>query len=295
MNAHRRIWLALPFAFLLPLGCNNGAETGQAAEPVAAEAPAAAPATVSHGHGHFRHHKSMARMMIHAARGLDLSDAQKATVDGLATSLRGQHTGPSAEQQAYHSALVQGVRAGNVDLVKLAPLQTSATTAHQARVTREATALNSLYAALTPAQRQSLVETVREHREERATRWAAHRQEKEASGSNFGQQRLSHLTETLGLDAAQQSQVQALMTANRPAPAAMQARHEARAARTDALLTAFAADGFDANKLELAPPVDAAMGPGMHGQFLAKLVPILRADQRETLASSMESRAQQQQ
>jgi hypothetical protein len=290
MNAHRRIWLALPFAFLLPLGCNNAAETGQAAEPVAAEPAAAAPAAApSHGHGHFRHHKSMARMMIHAARGLDLSDAQRATVDSLAASLHGQHAGPSAEQQAYHAALVQGVRAGNVDLVKLAPLQTAATTAHQARATREATALNGLYAALTPTLRQSLVASVREQREESATRWAAHRQEKEASG-DFAQHRLAHLTETLGLDASQQSQVQALMTADRPAPAAKQARHEAMAARTDALLSAFTADGFDANQLELAPPVDAAMGHGMHSQFLAKLVPILRADQRETLAASIASR-----
>jgi Spy/CpxP family protein refolding chaperone len=295
MNAHRRIWLALPLSFLLPLGCNNGGGTGQTGEPVAADqaaaAPAAASTTGSHGHGHFRHHKSMARMMIHAARGLDLTDAQKATVDGLATSLHGQHPGPSAEQQAYHAALVQGVRAGNVDMVKLAPLQTAATTAHQARATREATALNGLYAALTPDQRQSLVASVREQREERATRWAAHRQEKEASG-DFAQHRLAHLTEMLGLDASQQSQVQAIMAADRPAPAAKQARHEAMAARTNALLTAFTADGFDANKLELAPPVDAAMGPGMHGQFLAKLVPILRADQRETLASSMEKRAE---
>jgi hypothetical protein len=235
----------------------------------------------------------MARMMLHAARGLDLTDAQKATVDSLAASLKGQHTGPSAEQQAYHAALLQGVRAGNVDMVKLAPLQTAATTAHQARTAREATALNGLYAALTADQRQALVASVRQNREERATQWAAHREEKEASGG-FAQHRLAHLTETLGLDASQQTQVQAIMDANRPTPAAMQAHHDAQAARTDALLTAFVADGFDANKLELAPPVDAAMGPGMHGQFLAKLVPILRADQRETLAASIESRAHQQ-
>jgi hypothetical protein len=176
------------------------------------------------------------------------------------------------------------VRAGNVDLVKLAPLQAAASTAHQARAARESSVLNGLYAALEPAQRQALVDTVRERQAEHATRWASHRQEAEANGG-FGQQRLAHLTSELGLDAAQQQQVQALM-ANRPAPAVMSARHEAMKERNAALLTAFTGDAFDA--ATFAPPVEAQMGPAQHAQFLAKLVPILTAGQRETLAASME-------
>jgi hypothetical protein len=294
MNVHRSLWLALPLAFLLPVGCNGAAETGQASEGVAAEAeavPGAVAATPpGHAQNHWRHHPSAVRQMLHAASSLDLSDAQKASIDNLSSQLHAEHTAPPAEQVAMHTALVQGVRAGNVDLVKLAPLQAAASTAHQARAAREASVLNGLYAALEPAQRQALVSIVQERQAERAARHASRREEAEANGG-FGQQRLAHLTSELGLDAAQQAQVQSLM-ANRPAPGAMSAQHEAMKERNAAMLTAFTGDGFDATKFEAPAPAAGEMGPAQHAQFLAKLVPILTAGQRETLATSMESHQQ---
>ena len=138
-------------------------------------------------------------------------------------------------------------------------------------IARETAALNGLYNALEPAQRQSLVDTVRERHAERATKWASHRQEIEANGG-WGQQRLAHLTTELGLDAAQQQAVQTIMTANRPAPAVREAKHEAMKERNEAMLTAFTSDSFDAT--QFAPSVEGQMGPGQHAQFLAKLVPI---------------------
>jgi hypothetical protein len=100
---------------------------------------------------------------------------------------------------------------------------------------------------------------------------------------------MERFTEKLGLDASQQQQVEAILAASRPSPAAMEAHHQEMQKRTDALLTAFAADTFDARSLDLAPPADAAGGPPMfRSEVLAKLVPILRADQREKLAASMD-------
>jgi hypothetical protein len=296
MNVHRSLWLALPIAFLLPLGCNSAAETGESPEAVAAapgaEAAAAPVAPVAQaGHHHGRHHRGPASMMLHAARGLDLTDAQRATIDGLSAQLH-ERAGERAAHQAMHAALVQGVRAGSIDLARVAPSQAASDQARQAHAAREAAALDGLYAALQPAQRQALVAGVRARQAEGAARWAAHREEGQA-GQGHGQQRLAHLTAQLGLDAAQQQSVAGLLAQDRPAPAAMQARHQEMKARTEALLTAFAGTSFAAGNLDLAPPAEGKMGPAGHAQFLAQLVPILRADQRETLAASMEKQERQ--
>jgi hypothetical protein len=281
MNVNRSLWMALPLALLLPIGCNNGT-TGQTAES-ATDAPGAAAQAASpaeHGRRHGHHAHGPVGMLFHAARELDLSAAQRATVDQLQQQLHGDHPA-RAEHQAVHAALVEGVRAGAIDLGKIAPLQTAATQARQAHAQREAAALNGLWAALQPAQRQAVVAAVRE----REGRHAGHGQR---AGSGWQDHRAAHLGAELGLDATQQQSVESILASNRPSPAAMEARHAAMKQRTEALLTAFAGDAFDAGKLDLSPPADA-MGPGhLRPEVLAQIVPLLRADQREKLAASME-------
>lgn len=289
MNVQRSLWLALPLALLLPVGCNDGsgAADGQATEPAAAAPAAETPAAAEHGHRHGHHARRQAAMMIHAARDLDLTDAQKATVDQLSQQLHGQRGEARGEHQAMHTALVEGVRAGNVDMSRLAPLQAAADQRQKAHAAREAAALDGLWAALQPAQRQALVASVRERQANRQARWEGKRAEGETGG--WQKQRLAHLTSQLGLDATQEQQVSALLgKGDRPAPGAMQARHQDQKARTEAMLMAFAGASFQASKLDLAPAAEGRMGRGQHNaQFLAQLVPILRADQREKLAASM--------
>jgi Spy/CpxP family protein refolding chaperone len=291
MNVHRSLWLSLPLALLLPVGCADNSGSGQANEPVAAATAAAitpAPAAEAH-HRHGHHGRSPAGMLFHAARQLDLTEAQRSTVDQLSQQLHGSRGGARAEHQAVQASLVEGVRAGSIDMTRVAPLQASADAARQARAQREATALNGLWNVLQPAQRQTLVSNVRAKQADHAERWNG-QHEGHAAGA-WQQKRLDHLTAQLDLDAAQQQKVAALLAAEpQPAPAARQAQHQAMKARTEALLTAFAADSFDAQKLDLAPAAEHRMGAGQHrAQFLAQLVPVLRADQREKLAVSMEN------
>jgi hypothetical protein len=284
MNVRRSLWLALPFAFLLPLGCNTAAETGEAgATAEAAPAAVAAPAAATQGLRR-RHARGPAHMLLHAARALDLEDAQRTTIDNLSAQLRGAGTSASNGHQAISAALAAGVRAGNVDLSVIEPLQVAAGAARQARAQRQTAALNGLWAALEPEQRQALVANVRA----RAASWASHRQDRQPAGG-WAQQRLARLTNQLGLDASQQEAVAGLMASNRPTPAAMQALHVEMQNRHEALLTAFEGDAFDASTLDLTAPLAAKLGPAQHAQFLAQLVPILQADQRETLAESMET------
>jgi hypothetical protein len=287
MNVHRSLWLALPLAFLLPIGCADNNGTGQATE-AAAEAPAAVAAPAAQGHRHGHHARGPAAMLFHAARQLDLSSAQQSTIDQLSQQLHGDRGGGRAQHQAMNAALVEGVRAGSIDLARVTPLQAASDQARQAHHAREATALNGLWAALQPAQRQALVASVRTRQADRAERWSSKHAEGEAAGG-WQSQRLAHLTTQLGLDAAQQQTVAGLLASGQGAtPAAAASRHQAMKARTEALLTAFVADAFDASQLDLTPAGEA--GPGQHrAQFLAQLVPVLRADQRETLAQSIEN------
>ncbi len=73
-----------------------------------------------------------------------------------------------------------------------------------------------------------------------------------------------------------------------PTPAAMQAKHDDMKKRWDAVLTAFEPDSFSAKKLDLS------MGGKPHDEmekrvtFVTGLLPILRPDQRDKFASTIE-------
>jgi Spy/CpxP family protein refolding chaperone len=215
-------------------------------------------------------------MMFRAAHQLDLKDAQKATLEKLSTDLHAAApAGPPKEMMDYHAALAAQVRAGKIEPAKLAPLQTAIDTAHKAHKDKEAEALNGLYAALEPAQRKALVAAIH-------AKQAAHKPDP-AKAEAHAKERLAHLTKQLDLDAAQQKKVEALLAKDTSGPA----MHEEMKKRTDAVLTAFEGEGFDAKKLDIGPaPTGKAMAA--HTQFLTALVPLLKPDQREKLAASVE-------
>lgn len=266
MSLRRALGLVLPIAMMLPLGCKT--EAGPESPATSAAEAAQAPSPVEHGHR--KGHHGIVGQMFRAARQLDLSDAQRSTVQSLAAGMRGDHAGPPAGMKAYHSALVAQVRDGRIDLAGLDALRAGGDSARTARQAKAAAALDGLYAALTPEQRTTLVASIRAHRGEHHQR---------AAGGSWAGHRVEHLTRQLDLDAAQQKQVEALV-AKDSAPAG-----EAKGDR-EAVLTAFASDRFDAKSLPLEP--HAEKGPAGHARFLASLVPILRPDQREKLAADME-------
>jgi Spy/CpxP family protein refolding chaperone len=180
-----------------------------------------------------------------------------------------------------------------MDAAKLTPLQAALEKAIQARKDKDSAALNALYAALEPEQRKAVVAAVRSKRAERE----AHMQEKGAEGdkpaaADWNKKRLERMTKELDLDAGQQKKVEALLAKQEhPAPATMDTMREEMKKRTDALLTAFEGSGFDATKMELWPTPEKKPGDAAdkHVQYLSQLIPILKPEQREKLATRMEN------
>jgi hypothetical protein len=158
----------------------------------------------------------------------------------------------------------------------------------------EGAALDSLHALLTPPQRTALVTSLQTRQGERDARTAAWMKGKEADGGapDWSKRRLDRMTAQLQLDPAQQKQVTALLAKAKdpPTAAAFEARWDDHKKRTDALLTAFATDTFDGKKADLT----LLPGKTPHETldhivtFFTQLLPILRPDQRDRLAGTLD-------
>jgi Spy/CpxP family protein refolding chaperone len=182
--------------------------------------------------------------------------------------------------------MVAGVREGKIDRAKI---ETAVGQGREAHKAAQIAALDGLYAALTPAQRQELAAGVKARHAEREGREGRGFGKGRHHGEHGGM-RAERLVEKLDLDAAQQRAVEAIVQKREAAPLSDKPGAEMRA-RMDALLTAFAADGFSAAKQDMGPPAGMTHDPALsHADFLAELLPVLRADQREKLALSMEQR-----
>jgi Spy/CpxP family protein refolding chaperone len=291
------------FAWLLPLmygsfvcsGCAHSTAPGATTAPNAAAPTAAAPmetapmATAPHGWQGERV-ADPANALLRAADGLELTGAQKATVHSLEEQLEANERDTRAAFMAFRSDLAAQVRSGTIDQTKLQADEGTASTAVQTHVAREADTMNGLHAALDPSQRKAAVEAVRAGQPgrtemQRGTGTGA------SAAEEMGKKRLERMTRELGLDTAQQHQVAALIAAQ---PTPQGHPMEERRRRMDALLTAFEADTFDARTAAPAPPMSPAEmvreGTDRQVAFLSQLMPILRPDQREKLATAMESR-----
>lgn len=291
-------------------GCNSpsspGPEpVGTAAASVTAPTPSASASGAPDGKhrrkrdggdGHHRGAFSPVARLLHEAEDLDLSDAQRETVEKLQKDLHPPQ-GARDDRKAMHDELVAGVRAGKIDPAKLDAKNAELDKAVVARREKDLEVLGALHAALQPAQRKALATAMRAKQAAREE----HAGEKGDKGppkgdaTGFATRRAERLTKQLELDPAQQKKVEALVAKDRPeapTPGAMDAAREEAKKRMDALLTAFEGDAFDAKKLDVAPPA-AAKGKSRMARelaFLSELLPILRPDQRERLAASMEKR-----
>ena len=104
----------------------------------------------------------------------------------------------------------------------------------------------------------------------------------------MAKRRLDRKTAELGLDTAQQEQVAKWLAEE---PRTMRSMYEEKRKRRDTLFTAFESNTFDATAV--APPnmgAEVREHLDRHVAFLSKLVPILRPDQREKLASMIGTR-----
>jgi hypothetical protein len=282
-----------PFVWLFPLalvssGCNGGAEgatPGATAPSAVATTTDAAPQGERGEHG-----ADPTNALLQATDGLQLTDAQKATIHSLEEQLEANEKDTGAAFKALRSDLAAQVRAGAIDQAKVQADEGAAATALQAHIAKEADTINGLHAALDPSQRKAAVAAVRARQSGRAEAQPGARNA--ASSEDIAKRRLAHLTRELGLDDAQQQQQVASLLAAQPAP--KEPRMEERQHRMDVLLTAFEADTFDAKTAVPAPAVSPAdtirEGTDREVAFLSKLLPILKPDQRDKLATSMETR-----
>lgn len=244
-------------------------------------------------------HLGPSSMLFQAAHALDLKDDQKAKVEAAEKSA---HTGATeasrdamkAAAKDLHTDLVAGIKAGKIDTSKLEPRYAAVEKVIDESKAKEADALDALHAALDVTQRKAVTASVRAKLAKREEKMA-HREGADGGmaamdGGKAGwtsKHSIDRLTHGLDLDADQQKKVDALVAkedaakTGHPDPAAMKKSVEA-------LLTAFEKDTFDAKKLD-AFDLKKARGPmEEEAKLLAQLVPILKPEQREKLATKME-------
>jgi len=244
-----------------------------------------------------RGHGPGAMLFVAAQRLPDLKDEQKAKID--TAQKRAHDPSDTSARDAMrtagkevHSELIVGVKAGKIDTAKLDAKYAAVEKALRALHENEAEALTSLHAALEPAQRKAVVAEVRAKQSAREERMAkrADRDHADAGADggakvNHGKRRLDRLTRDLALDAEQEKKVAAI--APKDEPKGGPDRAEAKK-RLEALLTAFEKDSFDAKKLDAFDAKKARAPMEDDTKLLAQLVPILKPEQREKLASKME-------
>jgi hypothetical protein len=232
-------------------------------------------------------------MLFRATKDLTLTADQQTKVDSLKESLRDRDTGPQDAIKALGADLASEVRAGKMDTAKLKGDETALDAAMTTMHDKQAKVLDGLHGVLDAGQRKTVVDSVR-------ARWAARDKGDagaaaaaagaDAGAPDWSKKRLDRMTADLALDATQQTQVAALV-AKQNSAAAMKAMHDTIKAQMDALLTAFQGDTFDAAK---ALPTSMG-GKTPHDMadrritFLTQLVAILHPDQRDKLATQMET------
>jgi Spy/CpxP family protein refolding chaperone len=281
------------FGFLLLVAsataCAAQGPTGESGEADdATEESAATDAPAKHkGRGGDR--------LIRAALELDLSDAQRATIEGLKGEAGFERP---AGMKDFMGALASGVRANAID-EKAMDAKIAAMGAAGAEMrAKHAAALEKLHATLTPAQRKELVEKMQAKMAEKEAKWAEKREAGEDGHKKWGRKgghmggHLAFIAKKLDLsDAQKEAAKKAIADAGleRPDHEEMKGKFEAMHAQKKALLAAFATDTFDADAL--LPEKD-----GKGKEHLARMVsatkavlPVLDAGQREKLAQLLES------
>jgi hypothetical protein len=272
--------------------CDGGGCGRQAApESVLFEAstgPSAADSAQSTRSAKPVHRSGLVGMVFHAAHDLKLTDTQVAALDELEDKLRGGDASVGGAMKKFESDLASGIRAGTIDPAGTQADFAAIDWAMESRQDQQADMLNELHAELDPGLRQELVLAVRARRRAHALRPPDAPDE---GAKDWARRRLERLTTDLGLDAAQRRRVAGLLAkGDLPGPAEVQARKDAANARADALLSAFAQDGFDAKKVDFG----VVAGKSAHElierevRFLSHLLAILRPEQRDPLAASRE-------
>jgi hypothetical protein len=235
------------------------------------------------------HRTGIVGMIFHAAHDLNLTAEQSTGLDSVEASLRPSEDDARRALRTLRSDIVAGIRSGTLAAHVTAADHAALDIATKERADKQAVALNELRALLAPAQREDIELAVRARRAAHALRPPG---SVEDPASDWTQQRLQQLTDTLGLDEAQRRRVGAMLAKGAlPRAVDIQSLKDAETTRADLLLKAFAHDDpFDARKLDVRGNA-ARSGEVLierEDAFLAGLVGVLTPAQREMLAASRE-------
>jgi Spy/CpxP family protein refolding chaperone len=297
---NRALMLVLPVASIVALGCNDSsggatpAASSSAMTSASALAAVAPSASAVKPHPMFGRHGGIAAGLFRAAHELTLTDEQKDSLDKIEATLKADDDAIRGAMKTFRSDLIAGVKAGKIDSAKTTADDAVIDKAFADHQTQEAAALDSLHQLLDSTQRAAAVASVRARNADREKRMMGWMQAKELDGGapDFTKKRLAKLTNDLSLDAGQQKQVAAILAkqADPPNPTAMQARWDDHKKRTEALLTGFASDAFDAKAadLKILPGKTAHETTDHMVAFFTALLPVLHPDQRDKLAATMD-------
>jgi Spy/CpxP family protein refolding chaperone len=285
MNTTRTVGWALGLALVATIGCSH-----QSAEsPPVIAAPAASgetstePKTMRPPSQASIHRMDAASALLSAAEQLSLGEPRRSTVRTLEENVEASGRAIASAFQMLHADLAAAVRTGNIDPAKVQADETVLANAVQTHTVQEVDALNGLHAILNPSERETAVAEVRSGQSGRA--------EEQAGGQpgKSREARLDRLTRELGLDHDQRQRVSALLSAS---PASGPDYRAALERRFDDVLNGFSSDHFDARTtIQASAPSPAEMIRQRVQQetaFLSQLIPILRPDQREKLATNLE-------
>jgi len=305
--------LPLVGALVGTAGCT--AETGQrdtsptakAAEAASARGPKRGwPGRHWKGFGAHRGLHGPEHLLRAALHELDLSDAQRSTIEGALKGLRDGAKRPPNDG-AVIAALAEGVRAGAIDRTAIEAKLSAAAGWTEERRARVAEALSTLHATLTKEQRRKLVGTIAARMEEMGEKgrrgpWAGrgahgpmgkHGERAAMGGRGMKGGPLGHLLRGIDLRDEQRAQIDKALEGVRSSAAGQGAGKDdlaAKRAEMRARLETFAEDRFDANAFVSA--AGARKGAAAHLDrmidALAAIVPILDEAQRNALADRLE-------
>lgn len=305
--------LALPLTLAACKDCGGGSGTSPSASTSSSSTPttsvasssasASASASAAHRGGPQIRASGVTGAIFRATHNLDLSADQKSSIEKIGADLRagaaaavadggapaaGADGGAGgntarAEMREAHADLVNGVKAGKLDMAKLDAHQAAIDKAAKARMERELEALNKLHGTLQPEQRAKVVSNIKAAEEKRASRIKAH-EKPDAGKPNFAKLRFEHYTRDLDLSDEQKKKVEGLL----PKEDKTEAMREESKKILDATLAAFEKDGFDAKKLPQPDPKKHNQPFADLAKFFNGLLPILKPEQRDKLAAKLE-------
>jgi Spy/CpxP family protein refolding chaperone len=317
--------LAVPAVLLFVAGCaeddDAGDEGASGGAAVADEAAVAGDAELDKSrmgkhrrdgkgpHGKMGRHKKSyspaAKLLRYALKELDLTDEQRATLEGLRDPEQDDKGAKRRGDRgdAYHEVMVQALETGKLDRAALEAKLAAKDEKIAEKIEQRNAKLATLHATLSPEQRQTLAEAVRAKMEQKADKRDDKRGDKrdrkrgdkrKGKRGHRGKLMFHGMLDELELTAEQRAQIDALKAkaeAQHPTADDLDDKKQQKLDELRTLLDAFVNDDFDPvqSAPKPAPMKDSKDKIDFHIEQFEALLGILTADQRAQLAEKIKS------